>query len=60
MRRVYRDVFEFVDTEQEAIDFCSRKNAGYTTYMRRKHPSHYTPWSSADGTESKFVCWYMV
>lgn len=50
--------FLFVDTEDEAKAFCTSHNQRQTRYMRQNHPAHYTPWSSADRTETGFVCWY--
>lgn len=45
----YHPTFHIVDTEEQAIAFCNRINSQYTAYMRKKHPAHYTPWSSNDG-----------
>lgn len=45
--------FEFVDTELRAVAMCSRLNA-----KRKSAKAHYTPWSSPDGKENKFVVWY--
>lgn len=54
----YNLTFEFADTEEKARTFCNAINRNYTRYMRKNHPAHYTPWSSQDGKEQKFVCWY--
>ena len=58
--RKYRYTFEFKKTEEEAREFCERINAGLTRYMRKNKPAHFTPWSSQDGKENIFVCWYYV
>lgn len=56
----YRKIFEFCGTEEQAQALCANINANATRYMRKKHPAHYTPWSSQDGKEHKFVVWYYV
>ena len=56
MRKKYQYRFKFVDTEEEAKEFCEAQNRQATRYMRKNHPAHYTPWNSRD--EYKFVCWY--
>lgn len=56
----YRRTFEFVKTEDEAKTFCNRENATGTYYKRKNHKAIYTPWSSQDGKEHLFVCWYYV
>ena len=58
MARRYRKTFEFCETEEEAQAFCATQNKSY--YIRKHHPAHYTPWSSRDGKERKFVAWYYV
>lgn len=55
--RKYRNTFEFVDTEQEAVKRCAVINSRYTAYMRKNHPASFTPWSSSDGKEQKFIVW---
>lgn len=57
MTRKYRAWFIFADTETDARAICERENATGTAYKRRRHPAHYTPWSSADGHENKFIVW---
>lgn len=58
MSRRYRYTFDFVDTQEQAQALCDRINAGYTRYMRKNHPAHYTSWESENGQEHKFVVWY--
>jgi len=55
MRR-YKMTFEFLDTELQAKQFCDKQNQN--KYIKQKHPAHYTPWSSSNGNENKFVAWY--
>ena len=31
-----------------------------SAYVRKKYKAHYTPWSSQDGIENKFVAWYYI
>lgn len=52
----YRKTFTFANTEQEAQTLCAEFNRN--PYLRRKHPAHYTPWTSRDQTEHKFVVWH--
>lgn len=56
MAKRYRKTFKFFDTEKQAQTFCDTENTN--SYIRKKHAAHYTPWSSQDGTENKFVAWY--
>lgn len=49
---------KFVETEEEAKAFCSSCNKSATPYVRRRYPSHYTPWESMDHKEKLFCCWY--
>lgn len=56
MAKRYRMTFEFFDTKEQAEKFCDEENKDY--YIRKHHPAHYTPWSSSDGTEHKFLAWY--
>lgn len=49
--------FYFVDTEEEAVMACEAENSRGTYYKRKHHPAHYTPWTSADGKERKFIVW---
>ena len=58
MARHYQKTFIFCDTMEEAQVFCNTQNANSTAYMRRKHPAHFTPWSSQDSREKKYICWY--
>lgn len=53
-----RLTFDFFDTEEQAADFCFNYNANSSYYMRKNKPAHYTPWSSSDGKEQKFIAWY--
>lgn len=56
----YTKTFEFCDTEEQAKALCHRRNCEATSYVRNHHPAYYTPWSSQDGKEHKFVVWYYV
>lgn len=54
----YRKTFSFFDTEEQARAFCDKENLN--NYIRKNHKSYYTNWSSQDGTENKFVAWYVT
>ena len=54
----YQYTCDFVDTEEQAIKLSEQIKARQTNYMKRNKPPHYTPWSSTDGKEHKFVVWY--
>ena len=54
----YRQTFQFFDTEAEARSFCERENRTGSAYKRNRYPAHFTPWTSADGTERKYIAWY--
>ena len=56
MANRYRLTFTFANTEEQAKIFCDNENKN--AYIRKNHPAHYTPWSSQDETEHKFICWY--
>lgn len=56
----YRYTFEFVETEEEARRFCERENTTGSAYKRKNKKAHFTPWTSKDGTEKRFICWYYV
>lgn len=56
----YQYTFTFVDTEEEAKRVCAEINSRLTYYMRKHRPAHYTPWTSADGKNHKFVCLYYM
>lgn len=56
----YRATFQFFDTEEQARVFCDKQNALASAYVRKKYKAHYTPWSSQDGTENKFIAWYYI
>ena len=53
----YRAWFEFVGTEDQAKEKCIYFDSLLNRYARKKYPAHYTPWSSQDGSENKFVVW---
>lgn len=52
-----RLTYKLFDTEDAARDFCDRENR---THPRRKNRAHYTPWSSSDQQEHKFIAWYYI
>lgn len=58
MARRYITTFQFFDTEDQAREFCNRENMN--RYIKQHHKAHYTPWSSKDGRENKFVAWYVT
>lgn len=58
-RYKYRTTFDFFDTEEQAQVFCDKENKSASPYVRKKYPAHYTPWSSQDGKEHKFIAWYV-
>lgn len=55
----YHRTYHIVKTEAEAIDFCHKENSSGSYYKRKNYPATYTPWSSIDGKETGFVCWYV-
>ena len=55
-----RKTFAFCDTEDEALEFCKAVQKNQNSYRKRWHKPHYTPWHSSDGTEHKFVVWYVA
>ena len=52
-----RYTFQLFDTEDAARDFCDRENRAHP---RRKNRAHYTPWSSSDQQEHKYIAWYYI
>lgn len=58
MARRYRNTFQFFDTEKEARNFCDKRNKISSYYVKKNHKSFYTPWSSSDGSENKFIAWF--
>lgn len=52
----YKFTYDFVNTEEEAINFCNTKNRN--TYICKHYHAYYTPWNSQNGREHKFVVWY--
>ena len=56
----YRQTFDFVNTEAEAINRVIAENTTGTRYKRKNHPAHYTPWNSRNKTENKFIVWYYI
>ena len=58
MARRYKRTFKFLDTEIQAQTFCNNENAN--SYINNHHKASYTPWSSRDGKENKFVAWSSV
>jgi hypothetical protein len=59
MNSKYQLTFRFFDTEREAKAFCKIENENASSYVRRKHKAHHTPWSSQDGLEHKYIAWYV-
>lgn len=55
-----RKTFEFVDTEEEAISTCKTIQKHQNSYRKQFHKPSYTPWTSSDGKEHKFVVWYAI
>lgn len=52
-RNQHRRTFEFFSTEQQAAAFVAAR--------KKQHRKAYlTPWTSADGTEHKFIVWYYI
>ena len=50
--------FQFVDTEEQAKDLVNSIQANQNAYRKKHHKPSYTPWTSTDGKEHKFVVWY--
>ncbi|MBQ2183728.1 MAG: hypothetical protein II399_03755 [Lachnospiraceae bacterium] len=57
---MYKKVFAFVDTEKDAKFLCESIKKFSSSYVKKKYPPSYTPWTSSDGKEKKFVVWYHV
>ena len=57
MNRKYKTWFYFCQTEEEARAACARENASGSLYKRKHHAAHYTPWTSMDGKEHKYIIW---
>lgn len=55
-----RLTFEFVDTEDEAKDMCKKIQKYQNSYRKQFYKPSYTPWTSSDGKEHKYVVWYHV
>lgn len=50
---------EYYEIKPETIPDCEKINAGYTYYMRKNHPAHFTPWKASDGDNKyNFVVLY--
>ena len=57
MKRYYK-TFMFVDNECQAKDMCERLVATSNDYVKTHKRPYYTPWTSSNGEEKKFVVWY--
>ena len=57
MAKRYKKSFQFFDTEDKVKAFCDRQNKA-NPYLRRNKPAHYTPWTSKDGSEQKYIAWF--
>lgn len=55
-----RKTFEFVDTEEEAIEMCKTIQRNQNSYRKMYHQPNYTPWTSQNRKEHKFVVWYAI
>ena len=53
----YKKTFKFFDSEDQAKEFCNNENLN--PYIRNNHAAFYTKWTSQDGTENKFIAWYV-
>lgn len=53
-----RETFEFVDTEEEAIEMCKTIQRNQNSYRKMYRKPNYTPWTSQDGKEHKYVVWH--
>lgn len=54
-----RRTFTFVDTEEEAQLMCENIQNQQNSYRKKYHKPSYTPWTSSDNKEHKFVVWYV-
>jgi len=54
----YKQTCKFFDTEDQAKTFCDNENKN--SYIKKNHTATYTGWTSRDGSESKFVAWYVI
>lgn len=52
--------FKFVDTVEQAKRECREYLTTYSRYMKTRYgaPS-FTPWTSCDRKENKFIVWYV-
>lgn len=55
-----RKTFNFVNTEDEALELCKAIQKAQNAYRKVHHKPHYTSWESTDGKEHKFVVWYAI
>lgn len=53
-----RKNFTIFKTEEKAERFCRSENAFSGLFSRIFHKAHYAPWSSPDGSDTGFICWY--
>lgn len=58
MAKRYRRTFKFFNTEEQAKVFCDNENLN--SYVRKNHKAYYTHWNSLDGTENKYLAWYVI
>ena len=56
--RKYQLTFEFKDTEEQAKEMVASLLKSATPYIRKNKSPHYTPWTSSDQKEHKFIVWY--
>lgn len=54
----YRVSFHICKTAEEAEAICQRENSTGSQYKRQHHKAHYTPWTSADRTETGYIVWF--
>lgn len=52
-----RLTFKTFITELAARKECARIMAGYSRFMKKKHPASVTPWEGSDGSRA-WIVWF--
>lgn len=56
-KQKYHPTFTFYDTESEATEAGKDYTQTATPYQKKRYPATVTSWTSADGSENKFILW---
>lgn len=49
--------FKFFDCKEDAERLANKENVEHPR-RKQKHKAHISPWSSSDGKENKWLCFY--